>query len=134
MRITGMTLKIIKLFERHRRAGVVFQCALAYAFAIALIASPLKQFPDFATQTMWCVSAEVGNHSDASSPAPSHHEDGSCCLYFCQMSAALVLPATLLVGLMTGAGSALGVPPEASGQTGFPPAAFSNPRAPPQIM
>ncbi|MFM8701962.1 MAG: hypothetical protein ACKOC1_11275, partial [Hyphomicrobiales bacterium] len=92
------------------------------------------QVPAFDTQTIWCGSAEAANHSDASSPSPSHHEHGSCCLYFCPISAALVMPVVMLAGLMTGAGSALGVPREASGQTGFPPAAFSNPRAPPQIM
>jgi hypothetical protein len=117
-----------------RAPRLVFHLMLVYAFALAMIALPLKQVPAFDHQTAWCVSSSGGEASPQPAKTPSHQQSETCCLLFCGQVAAFLAPHSAVFAVLSGAYFLRPLIDGISGQHVFPPAAFSNPRAPPTFL
>jgi hypothetical protein len=113
---------------------LVLQLVLVYAFAVAMIVSPLKQVPAFDHQTAWCVSSSGGEASPRPAQTPSHQQSEACCLLFCGQVAAFLAPHSDVFAVLSGAYFLRPLIDGISGQHVFPPAAFANPRAPPTVL
>lgn len=113
---------------------LVLQLVLVYAFAVAMIASPLKQVPALDHQTAWCVSSKGGEGAHQPAQTPSHQQSEACCLLFCGQVAAFLAPHSAVLAVLAGAYFLRPFIDGISGQRIFPAAAFANPRAPPTVL
>lgn len=106
---------------------------LAYAFALAMLVTPSALIPHLGHQAPWCVSS--GDDADvAHLPQPSGHpQSETCCHLFCGSPALFAASQSALIAVLLGARFLRPLILGISGQRSFPPAAFSNPRAPPHV-